>query len=160
MIFVTIGTQEPFDRLIKFADTILPNLTNTEIVAQVFQTQYKVKNITAKTFLSPNEFDLLFKKADLIISHAGMGSIISALTLGKPIIVIPRIASLGEHRNDHQLATAKEFEKLGYIHVAYDEQQLQNKLVELFSRSSMEPLHRLGEWASNDLINSLKEFLK
>src|SRR5215217_2444665 len=111
MIFVTIGTQEPFDRLIKAIDELAP-LLNMDIVAQVSNTVIEVKNMKALTFIPPDEFDNYFQQASLIISHAGMGSIITALTMNKPIIVMPRLASLGEHRNEHQTATAKKFEKL------------------------------------------------
>ena len=66
-----------------------------------------------------------------MISHAGMGSIITALELGKRIIVMPRRANLGEHRNDHQLATAKRLSEQGRIMVAFTEQELVDKLDQL-----------------------------
>ena len=42
----------------------------------------------------------------VVIAHDEMGSIITALEMGKPIVVMPRRAELGEHRNDHQVAAA------------------------------------------------------
>ena len=104
MIFVTIGTQTPFDRLIKIIDNIALEI-NEPIIAQVYNSQYKAQNIQTIDFLSPKEFNDLFEKARLIISHAGMGTIITALLKCKPIIIYPRLASLGEHRNDHQIYT-------------------------------------------------------
>ena len=53
-----------------------------------------------------------------------MGSIITALELGKRIIVMPRRADLGEHRSDHQVATAKRFAEQGRIEVAFNEREL------------------------------------
>ena len=108
MIFVTIGTQAPFDRFIRIIDELAP-LLKEKIIAQNFKGEYQVKNITTIDFLPPNEFNKLLNEARLIISHAGMGSIISAMSLQKPIIIFPRKASLGEHRNDHQIATAKKW---------------------------------------------------
>lgn len=156
MIFVTIGTQEPFDRLISAMDKIA-EVTNNDVIAQVSASNYVVKHMKSFSFINPKEFNELFAKADLIVSHAGMGSIISALQLGKPIVVMPRKSGLGEHRNDHQMATAKKMESLGYIYVAYDEGQLEDLIVN--KRDGLSSLHTLGEWASPKLVSSIRDFI-
>ena len=69
--------------------------------------------------------------ADAIVAHAGMGTILTALELGKPLLVLPRRASLGEHRNEHQLATARRFADTGRLAVAFDESELAQRLDEL-----------------------------
>ncbi len=127
MIFVTVGEQLPFDRLIRIVDEWAKN-TGGEVFAQIGRTSFKPQNIKYKNFLHPNEFKKKFEYSDLVISHAGMGTIITAIEIGKPIIVIPRQASLGEHRNDHQFSTAKRFMNLNYITVAFDENELMEKL--------------------------------
>jgi len=154
MIFVTIGTQAPFDRFIKIIDEVAPQI-NEEIVAQVYKCGFTPKNIKTVDFLAPDEFNNLFEKADLIISHAGMGTILSALQQHKPIIIFPRIAALGEHRNEHQLATAEKFKELGSVYVAMNEQELK----ELMLRKDLVPLHEIGAEASESLIQSLEEFI-
>jgi len=159
MIFVTTGTQAPFDRLIKCMDDIAPTLHGVEIIAQINQSKYKVKNMKAFAAMNPIEFDETFLRADLIISHAGMGTIISALQNNKPTIILPRSAALGEHRNEHQLATAKILEKLKYIHVIYDEQQLNAKIL-TFLQGDLTPLHTIKDSASPSLIGSIQEYLK
>lgn len=92
MIFATIGTQAPFDRFIKILDEIAP-MSNELIIAQTYKGRYQPKNIKTIDFLAPDEFDKLCHDARLIVAHAGMGTIISAMTKGKPIIVFPRIAA-------------------------------------------------------------------
>lgn len=154
MIFVTIGTQAPFDRFIKIIDEVAPQI-NEEIIAQVYKCGFTPKNIKTVDFLAPDEFNNLFEKADLIISHAGMGTILSALQKHKPIIIFPRIAALGEHRNEHQLATAEKFKELGSVYVAMNEQELK----ELMLRKDLVPLHEIGAEASESLIQSLEEFI-
>jgi len=154
MIFVTIGTQAPFDRFIKIIDEVAPQI-NEEIIAQVYKCGFTPKNIKTVDFLAPDEFNNLFDKADLIISHAGMGTILSALQKHKPIIIFPRIAALGEHRNEHQLATAEKFKELGSVYVAMNEQELK----ELMLRKDLVPLHEIGAEASESLIQSLEEFI-
>lgn len=160
MIFVTTGTQEPFDRLLKIVDEIAGNNSQEKVIAQAINDTYKVKNIELCSFLDPEKFDAVFKKARLVISHAGMGSIISALTYKKPLVIFPRIAKLGEHRNEHQLATANKFKELGYVHVAENEEELVKILEKLLQKKELTPLFELGEYASGDLVKSLKDFIK
>ncbi len=150
MIFVTIGTQAPFDRFIQIVDEIAP-MIDEEIIAQVYKSEYVPKNIKTVDFLAPDEFNKLFDTARMIVSHAGMGTIISAMQKQKSIIIFPRIAKLGEHRNEHQLATAKKMQELGYVYVANNKEELQ----ELLLRKDLQPLHQLGKFASRSLIDDL-----
>ncbi len=154
MIFVTIGTQLPFDRLIKIIDELAPQL-HEEVVAQVYQCGFTPQNIKTVDFLAPDEFNTLFDKARLIISHAGMGTILSALQKDKPIIVFPRIAALGEHRNEHQLATAHKFKEMGAVNVAMNEEELASMLL----NGDQTTLLHIGNSASPSLIQSIKDFI-
>jgi UDP-N-acetylglucosamine transferase subunit ALG13 len=154
MIFVTIGTQAPFDRFIKIIDEVAPHIDD-EIIAQVYKCGFTPKHIKTVDFLAPDEFNELFDKAQLIVSHAGMGTVLSALQKHKPIIIFPRIAALGEHRNEHQLATAEKFKELGSVYVAMNEQELK----ELMIRKDLIPLHEIGPNASESLIKSIESFI-
>lgn len=154
MIFVTIGTQEPFDRFIKIIDDVAP-LIDDEIIAQVSNCSFTPQNIKTIKFIAPDEFNDIFMKARLIVSHAGMGTIISALQKHKPIIVFPRIAALGEHRNEHQLATARKFKEMGKIYVAMDESELRKLIVS----KNLKCLSSIGETASPELIKSIEDFI-
>lgn len=150
MIFCTIGTQAPFDRFVRIVDEVAAHL-DEEIIAQVYKSEYLAQHIKTVDFLSPDEFNVLFDKARLIVAHAGMGTIISAMRKHKPIIIFPRIAALGEHRNEHQLATAEKMKELGYVYVANNAEELK----ELLMKPDLKPLHELGEFASQSLINEL-----
>ncbi|RYF19994.1 MAG: glycosyl transferase family 28 [Flavobacteriales bacterium] len=156
MIFITIGTQEPFDRLIKAMDEVANLFPEKKFYAQVSDTSYKALHLKTQSFLAPAQFNRLFNEAELIISHAGMGTIISALTQKKPILVVPRLVKFGEHRNEHQLATAKKMEELGYVRVAYDIDALKNEVINLLRQTEVKPLRTLGNFASPELLNSLK----
>jgi UDP-N-acetylglucosamine transferase subunit ALG13 len=127
MIFVTVGEQLPFDRLIRVVDTWAAT-SGEEVFAQTGVSSLKPMHIAHKEFLGSEEFREKFQNAEVIVAHAGMGTIISALELGKAILVMPRQASLGEVRNDHQTATAKRFQVLNYVSVAMDEKELSQKL--------------------------------
>ena len=155
MIFVTIGTQLPFDRLIRIIDNVAPQL-DEEIIAQVYKRGFTPKNIKTVDFFAPDEFNGPFDKARLIISHAGMGTILSALQKDKPIIIFPRIAALGEHRNEHQLATARRFKEMGIVNVAMNEEELTTMLL----NGKQTSLQHIGNSASPSLIQSIEEFIE
>lgn len=150
MIFCTVGSQAPFDRFLKIIDEIAPELCE-DVIAQTYKNRYQVKNIKVVDFLPPDEFQDLFSSARLIVSHAGMGTIISAMTLNKPIIIFPRIAKFGEHRNEHQLATAEKMKELGYVYVANNAEELR----ELLLNPDLKPKHVVGNFASQSLIDEM-----
>ncbi len=119
MIFVSTGTQLPFDRLIEMVDRIAGEL-DEEIVVQAKPGKYKPSHFKLLDLIPTKEFDEYAKRSRLIVAHAGMGIIITAMRLGKPILVLPRLASLGEHRNEHQTSTANHLQDMGYVTVVED----------------------------------------
>jgi len=132
MIFLTVGTQFPFDRLVKAVDeTVRKNGLDEQIFAQVGDTTYRPRNFEAVSSLEKTKFDKHFNEADSIISHAGMGTITMALEKKKPLLVMPRLKKYGEVVNDHQLDIASRFEKLGYLLVAYCKDDLPEKMRQL-----------------------------
>ena len=132
MIFVTVGTQIPFDRLVKAIDDACENgLFNEEIFAQIGDSSYKPRNFKYVKFLEKIHFDSRFKDALKIISHAGIGTVTMAMNYSKPLLVLPRLARHGEIVNDHQLDIARKFAKSDYLLVAYDTKELCQKIEEL-----------------------------
>ena len=154
MIFATIGTQAPFDRFVKMLDELCEGL-DEEVIVQTIKSEYTPKNVKCVDFLPPDVFAEYFSRARMVIAHAGMGTILSALKQDKPIIVVPRLASLKEHRNDHQMATAMRMDELGYVYVAYDKKQLRDLLMQ----KDLKPLKHIGNQASDSLEKSLIEFI-
>jgi UDP-N-acetylglucosamine transferase subunit ALG13 len=124
VIFVTVGGQLPFDRLIHTLDHWAADEHRSDVFAQIGSSQSPPTHIQWQRFLSPMEFQAKARGADVIIAHAGMGSILTALDFGKPIIVMPRRAHLGEHRNDHQWATVHRLGADVGIVVAANEEEL------------------------------------
>lgn len=132
MIFLTVGTQFPFDRFIRAVDNIFDQgLIDEEIFAQIGETSYKPRNFESVASLEKKTFDECFKKASSVMSHAGVGTITVALKNHKPLLVMPRMKRYKEHVNDHQVATAKKFEELGHILAVYDVKDLPNGIRKL-----------------------------
>lgn len=156
MIFVTVGTQLPFDRLICAVDAWAGRTGRRDILAQIGPSELRPQFIEYRPFFSPTEFTRHFASAELVIAHAGMGSILSAMSQGKPILVMPRRASLNEHRNDHQLATARRFKEMGRILVAMDAHELDAQLSRL---ENIPAASRIGLYASSELLATIRAFL-
>lgn len=156
MIFITVGTQVAFDRMIRAIDEWASFHPDKEFFAQIGPAKYFPKNLTYEKFLSPHEFQVKFNIASLVIAHAGMGTIINALQKEKPLLIMPRKANLKEQRNDHQLATAAGFKKLGLVNVAMDENELKDKLSDL---ENIKVMKKIGAYASDTLIRGIREFI-
>jgi UDP-N-acetylglucosamine transferase subunit ALG13 len=138
VILLTVGTQLPFDRLVQIMDTIAPDLSET-IFAQIGHGQYIPRNFEFCRMALPEELAEKFASASRIVSHAGTGSVLTARRYHKPIILFPRRASLGEHRNDHQLATCQQLDGAPGLSVAYDETELRNLLSTDLAAIAAEP---------------------
>lgn len=118
MILVTLGTQDKkFYRLLEAVDkAINDKLIKEEVIVQAgYSSDYKSKNMKIFDLIPMDEFDELIKKSSLIITHGGVGSIITGLKNKKVVIAVPRLAQYNEHINDHQLQIIDNFNKSGYI---------------------------------------------
>lgn len=118
MIFVTVGTQLPFERLIKAADEWAGENPDVPVLAQVGLTEYRPVHMQVVNKLDPETYRQHFTHARVVVSHVGMGTIISGIEAAKPLVLMPRLAQFGEHRNDHQLGTAKKFRDIKSIQIA------------------------------------------
>lgn len=158
MIFVTVGTQLPFDRMIRAIDLWAQSRgrSQDEVFAQIGPGEYLPQHIRYEKFVDAQAFRRHVAEADLVVAHAGMGSIITALEMGKPIVVMPRKAELQEHRNDHQLATARRFLAQGRIVVAFDENHLLDKLDEA---DRLQGRARIAADASPQLLSAIRSFV-
>jgi UDP-N-acetylglucosamine transferase subunit ALG13 len=140
MIFVTVGSDIPFDRLIRAVDRWARERQRKDIFAQIGRGGWEPGFIPFSHLLDPSEFKTRLVAARVVVSHAGMGTILSALQHSKPILVMPRRGSLGETRNDHQMATAHQLQEMGKINVAFDDDELfrfLDRIEELTPRESI-----------------------
>lgn len=117
MILVTLGTQDkPFERLIKAVEKqIEEGNIRDEVIVQAGSTIYKSEKMKIVDYIQIDEFDDMIKKADLVITHAGVGSILTALRYNKKVIATARLKMYGEHVNDHQIQILENFSENGYI---------------------------------------------
>lgn len=128
MIFATVGTQLPFDRLLLGLNSWAMRNPDVPVFAQSGTSARSFSHIKTVSHLSQSDFQARFEAARLVVAHAGMGSILSASELGKPIILMPRRAKFREHRNDHQQDTAKKMARLSNVTVVQDGEALHQAL--------------------------------
>lgn len=156
MIFATVGAQMGFDRLIRAVDDWAGSNPDVDVFAQIGPGDYVPKNIEWTRFLEPDEFRSKVESSTAIVGHAGMGTIITALQHGKPVLIMPRRGDLAETRNDHQIATAERFGTKAGIEVAMDESAIAENLDTI---SAIDMPERVGSDASERLIKTIHTFI-
>lgn len=146
----------PFDRMITWLDQWALDRQRDDVFAQIGASEFKPKRIRCERFLAPSEFRKNIEQASGFVGHAGMGTIISALQLGKPLLVLPRLGNLGETRNDHQVGTAQRFSESGRILAAYSEEEFYEKLDQLHL---FRPAECISATASDSLMHAIRTFV-
>lgn len=163
MIFLTIGTHEPFDRLVRAVDDWAARRgTGAQIFGQI--TEPRAEALRPQHFpwvarLTPEDYERRFLSANLIVSHAGMGSILTALQYNKPIVVMPRRGHLHETRNDHQFTTVRELGARPGIRVAEDEAALPAALDAALAEMTAPSGGPIAPVAAPGFTDALRSFL-
>ena len=155
MIFVTVGHQMPFDRMIRLVDKWASRNPDVRFFAQIGESDYRPKSMEFAKLLSRTEFDSYLRKCSAVVAHAGTGTIIQTLLAGKPLLVYPRLSSLSETRSDHQLGTARHFAEQGFVVAAFSEDEFMNQLSNL---EEFVPKKQPNPSASPRLISRIRSF--
>lgn len=122
MILVTLGTQDKsFKRLLEAIEKQieLGNI-NDRVVVQAGYTEFKSSHMEIFDYIDRDEFAKLLLEADLILTHGGVGTIMTALKSGKKVIGAARLSAYHEHHNDHQIQILESFDEQGYLIYASD----------------------------------------
>ena len=162
MIFLSVGTQEPFDRLAAAVDQWAA-VHDVPVFGQLGAMKpgsYRPQHFEWSAFLPADQYLDKLRESRLLVAHVGMGSIISALTHGKPLVMLARRASLGEHRNEHQLASAERFRGRPGLHVADDEQEVGARIDAVLAEAGKRGAGGLSPHATPELIAALRGFLQ
>jgi UDP-N-acetylglucosamine transferase subunit ALG13 len=157
VIFVTVGTELAFDRLVQPIDEWAFRHGRTDVFAQIGPTTWHPRHVEWANFLDAPECRRRIAAAQVVIAHAGMGTILLARELGKPILVMPRHSELHEHRTDHQLATVRGLAGHAGIIPVMDESELLQKLDHL---DDLPPVDRIPSYASRELLDNIRSFIE
>ena len=151
-----LGTQNnSFHRLLEEIEKLINDgLIKEDIVVQAGYTKYESTNMKIFDFISSDELDKLEQQADCIITHGGVGSIISSIEKDKKVIAVPRLKQYGEHVNDHQLDIVQSFDKLGYIIGITDISQLGDALQQIETFEPKKYIQNTGK-----IISIVQDFI-
>ena len=133
MILVMLGTQKnDFSRLLKEVENCInEGIIKEEVIVQAGSTKYKTDKMKIFDLISREELDRKKEEASFIITHGGVGSILSALKMNKKIIAVPRLKKYREHVNDHQKQIVENFVNQGYIKGVFDINELKDAIQSL-----------------------------
>ena len=157
MILVLLGTQN--NSFIRLLEEVEKNIENGNIqdrvVVQAGFTKYKSEKMEIFDMVSQDRMNELIDEADLIITHGGVGSMMSAIRKGKKVIAVPRKKEYGEHVNNHQMEMISTFAKQGLIIGLNDVSELEQAL------NKVENI-KLGEnkEETSNIINIIDDYIK
>ncbi|WP_342657320.1 hypothetical protein NPJ82_10480 [Sphingomonas sp. NY01] len=109
MIFASVGSMLPFDRFVEAVDGWAAAHPATPVTIQIGDGTYEPRHADWVRIVPHPRYMALLERCSLFVAHVGIGSIVQALETGRPMVMLPRLASLGEHTTDHQLHTATRF---------------------------------------------------
>ncbi|QIO24113.1 glycosyltransferase [Haloarcula sp. JP-L23] len=128
MMFATVGTRpDGFDRLIRQIDSIAVDF-DEPIRAQIGAGEYVPEDIDWFRFTSEEEIHELYRTATVVIAHAGAGTLLTALSYGKPIVVLPRREQHGDHNDDHQTELANALSERAEVFVVHETSELRRAM--------------------------------
>ena len=158
MIFASVGSMLPFDRLVKGVDEWAAANQSEEVYIQIGESAYEPQHVPFTRMMPMTEYRERLRRCDLFVAHVGMGAILQALEEGKQMLLLPRQRTLGEHTTEHQLHTAARFRNTAGIRIVDDLRELHHEM----SRLLVEPLKTgsgISSKASPELVGAVSSFL-
>lgn len=155
MIFVTVGTQLPFDRLLYTVENAFQSIENLQIIAQIGQSSFFSSKIETYKEMTIAEFNDCVVKSSLIIGHAGIGTILTAAAARKPVCIMPRRAEFNEHRNNHQVGTSERFATTNGCYIFNNEKELITSYKKSLEISFDSPITDLAPYETVNNLNQI-----
>ena len=157
MIFLILGTQKfQLNRLLREMDELYEQgKIEEKTFAQIGCSDYLPYNYDYIDFLDRENFENKVKESNLIITHSGVGSILTSLKYEKPVIVYPRLCKYKEHVDDHQLEIAKAFAKKKYVLYCREEDDLYDAIKQAKTMQFRKYIS-----STHNIVRIISEFLK
>lgn len=151
MIFVTVGTSDqPFDRLIEGVAALA---AEEELIVQCGASAIRPSGAECAVFLDYESVLEHMRRARAVVTHAGVGSIMAALSAGKRPFVVPRLRELGEAIDDHQLELGAKLDRAGLVVLVRDPAALADAV------RLARPAPQNGNGGTNTLAEDLRKYL-
>ena len=159
MILILLGTQNnSFHRLLEKIDELIEKkVIDEKVVVQSGHTKYESKNMEIFDLIPQEELENYQERADLIITHGGVGSIIRSINKGKKVIAVPRLHKYHEHVNDHQKQIVEFFSKNKYIIGISDIKELKNAILK--AQEFIPKKYYRKETSNLNILNIIENFI-
>jgi UDP-N-acetylglucosamine transferase subunit ALG13 len=158
-VFVSVGSMMPFDRLTRAMDEWAAANPGIPVEIQIGKGDYEPRHARSVRKLALPDYQARVAGCRLFVAHCGMGSIISAIEAGKPILMLPRLEAMGEHNTDHQLATARHVGIRPGLHVAADADHLKARASALLADSGASPAP-ISRFADPEFTARIRAFIE
>jgi len=158
VIFASVGSMLPFDRLVRAVDDWAAANPARPVFVQIGDGAYEPRHAPFARVMPQAEYRQRLRDCTLFVAHVGMGSILQALEDGKQMLMLPRLHALGEHTTDHQLHTAARFRDRPGLLIVDDVGQLQANMTRLLD-TPLAAGHAISAEASPSLLAGVARFL-
>ncbi|WP_372916421.1 glycosyltransferase [Sandarakinorhabdus sp.] len=158
-VFVSVGSMLAFDRLARAMDEWAAANPEIPVEIQIGKGDYEPRRARWVRKLALPDYQARVQDCALFVAHCGMGSIISAIEAGKPILMLPRLQAQGEHNTDHQLATARHVGIRPGLHVAADADDLKARASTLLADTGSAPAP-ISRFADPGFTTRIRAFIE
>jgi UDP-N-acetylglucosamine transferase subunit ALG13 len=157
-LFASVGSMFPFDRLVESIDDWAARHPEIPVLIQIGDGKYEPRHAPFVRMMPPATYQACIRGARLFVAHAGMGSIISAIQCGRPLLMLPRLKAKGEHTTDHQLATIANIGRRDGLYVAMSVDEMYAQIDALLATEAAPPAP-ISPYASDELIGHVRAFI-
>lgn len=156
MILVLLGTQHnEFSRLLqKIEECILNGVIKEKVIVQAGFTEFSSNNMEIFDLIPLDELEKMVSEANFVITHGGVGSILTALNKNKKVIAVPRLSKFNEHVNDHQKQIVDIFNQKKYI-IGIEEVDELPEALEKVENFMPKPYEK----GNNKILNIVEDFI-
>lgn len=158
MIFASVGSMLPFDRLVRAVDEWAADNPQTPVFIQIGDGGFEPQHAEWARIIDHGDYSRRLAHSDLFVAHVGMGSILQALEARKQMLLMPRHAALREHTTDHQLDTAARFGDVAGLEIVDDETRLKSEMSRLLA-NPMAPSEGISPFADIGFTSQIGRFL-
>ena len=158
MTFVTVGNAtDGFRRLLDAVEALAAEgaLPRPIIIQAGNNPGFVSRHGQARAFMSMEEFEDHVRQARLVISHAGAGTVLHALALGKVPVVMPRRLRYAECVDDHQVELVECLAAAGRVVPAWEPADLRQAV-----RTALERVATPSSAPANGLVRVVSDCLQ
>lgn len=157
-VFASVGSMLPFDRFVQGVDEWAAANPEVDCFIQIGGGEYEPQHAQWTRMMPHRDYLERLERCSLFVAHVGVGSILQALEARKQVLMLPRLASLGEHTTDHQLHTASRFGSIQGLKIVDDINSLKHEISTLLF-APLPEADQISEFAPVEFTTRISRYL-